>query len=57
MLKCDEKFLWNLLSLSQEGNFKAGRFALIYADEKHITSSCQIQALPVLRINFDMTGS
>ncbi|AQS59379.1 PrkA family serine protein kinase [Desulforamulus ferrireducens] len=33
MLKCDEKFLWNLLSLSQEGNFKAGRFALIYADE------------------------
>ncbi|MBO8138275.1 MAG: protein prkA, partial [Desulfotomaculum sp.] len=32
MLKCDEKFLWNLLSLSQEGNFKAGRFALIYAD-------------------------
>ena len=33
MLKCDERFLWNLLSLSQEGNFKAGRFALIYADE------------------------
>ena len=33
ILKCDEKFLWNLLSLSQEGNFKAGRFALIYADE------------------------
>ncbi|MDA8226355.1 MAG: PrkA family serine protein kinase [Desulfitobacterium hafniense] len=33
MLKCDEKFLWNLLSLSQEGNFKAGRFALISADE------------------------
>ena len=33
MLKCDEKFLWNLLSLSQEGNFKAGRFSLIYADE------------------------
>ncbi len=33
MLKCDEKFLYNLLSLSQEGNFKAGRFALIYADE------------------------
>ncbi len=32
MLKCDEKFLYNLLSLSQEGNFKAGRFALIYAD-------------------------
>jgi serine protein kinase len=33
MLKCDEKFLWHLLSLTQEGNFKAGRFALIYADE------------------------
>jgi len=33
MLKCDEKFLWHLLSLSQEGNFKAGRFALISADE------------------------
>jgi serine protein kinase len=33
MLKCDEKFLYNLLSLSQEGNFKAGRYALIYADE------------------------
>lgn len=32
MLKCDEKFLWNLLSLSQEGNFKAGRFALISGD-------------------------
>nr|WP_220127205.1 PrkA family serine protein kinase [Halobacillus locisalis] len=33
MLKCDEKFLWHLLSLTQEGNFKAGRFALISADE------------------------
>ena len=33
LLKCDEKFLWNLLSLTQEGNFKAGRFALISADE------------------------
>ena len=34
MLKCDEKFLWNLLSLTQEGNFKAGRFALDFsADE------------------------
>ena len=26
-------FLWHLLSLTQEGNFKAGRFALISADE------------------------
>lgn len=33
ILKSDEKFLWNLLSLTQEGNFKAGRFALISADE------------------------
>lgn len=33
LLKLDEKFLWNLLSLSQEGNFKAGRYALISADE------------------------
>ncbi len=33
MLKCDEKFLWHLLSLTQEGNFKAGRYALISADE------------------------
>jgi len=33
MLKCDEKFLWHLLSLTQEGNFKAGRFTLISADE------------------------
>lgn len=36
MLKCDEKFLWHLLSLTQEGNFKAGRFALISADEKAV---------------------
>lgn len=33
MLKSDEKFLWVLLSLTQEGNFKAGRFSLISADE------------------------
>lgn len=33
ILKCDEKFLWHLLSLTQEGNFKAGRFSLIHADE------------------------
>ncbi|TDA67808.1 MAG: hypothetical protein D9V47_09870 [Clostridia bacterium] len=41
MLKCDEKFLYNLLSLSQEGNFKAGRFALISADEMTVASLCQ----------------
>jgi len=38
-LKCDEKFLYHLLSLSQEGNFKAGRFALISADEMVIAHS------------------
>ena len=32
MLKSDEKFLWHLLSLTEEGNFKTGRFALISAD-------------------------
>lgn len=46
MLKCDEKFLWNLLSLTQEGNFKAGRFALISADELIIahTNEAEYQA-------------
>lgn len=39
MLKCDEKFLYHLLSLSQEGNFKAGRFALISADEMILAHS------------------
>ncbi len=33
MLKSDEKFLYNLLTLSQEQNIKTGRFAMIYADE------------------------
>ncbi|GGH84494.1 serine protein kinase [Pullulanibacillus pueri] len=33
MLKSDEKFLWHLLSLTQEGNFKIGRYSLISADE------------------------
>ncbi|GGE43736.1 protein PrkA [Pullulanibacillus camelliae] len=32
MLKADEKFLWHLLSLTQEGNFKTGRYSLISAD-------------------------
>jgi len=41
MLKADEKFLYNLLSLSQEGNFKAGRFALISADETNVYSLYQ----------------
>ncbi len=33
MLKADEKFLYVLLSLSQEQNIKTGRFSMIYADE------------------------
>ncbi len=33
MLKLDEKFLYQLLSLSQEGNFKTSRYQLISADE------------------------
>lgn len=33
MLKCDERFLYSLLTLSQEQNIKTGRFAMIYADE------------------------
>lgn len=33
ILKSDEKFLYNLLSLSQEQSIKTGRFAMIYADE------------------------
>lgn len=33
MLKSDERFLYLLLTLSQEQSIKAGRFPLIYADE------------------------
>jgi serine protein kinase len=33
MLKADERFLYVLLTLSQEKNIKTGRFSLIYADE------------------------
>ena len=33
LFKCDERFLYTLLGLSQEGYFKVGRFALISADE------------------------
>ncbi|MEE8301283.1 MAG: protein prkA, partial [Candidatus Tectomicrobia bacterium] len=33
MLKADERFLYILLTLSQEKNIKTGRFPLIYADE------------------------
>ncbi|MBI3976697.1 MAG: PrkA family serine protein kinase [Chloroflexi bacterium] len=33
MLKADEKFLYGLLTLSQEQSIKTSRFAMIYADE------------------------
>jgi len=33
MLKVDEKFLYGLLTLSQEQHIKTGRFAMLYADE------------------------
>lgn len=46
MLKLDEKFLYHLLSLSQEGNFKTGRYELISADEMIIghTNEAEYQA-------------
>src|SRR5256714_6451837 len=37
MLKTDEKFLYVLLTLSQEQNIKTGRFSMIYADEAVIS--------------------
>ena len=36
---CDEKFLYSLLTLSQEQNIKTGRFAMIYADEVILSHS------------------
>ncbi|HEV7843915.1 MAG TPA: hypothetical protein VGO69_09460 [Pyrinomonadaceae bacterium] len=39
MLKVDEKFLYSLLTLSQEQNIKTGRFAMIYADEVILSHS------------------
>lgn len=46
MLKCDEKFLYGLLTLSQEQSIKTGRFAMIYADEVIIshTNEAEYQA-------------
>jgi serine protein kinase len=37
LLKSDEKFLYGLLTLSQEQNIKTGRYAMIYADEMIIS--------------------
>src|SRR5256714_3789581 len=36
---CDEKFLYSLLTLSQEQNIKTGRFAMIYAGEVIVSHS------------------
>ncbi len=38
MLKTDERFLYVLLTLSQEQNIKTGRFSMIYADEVVVSS-------------------
>lgn len=43
ILKADEKFLWNILSLTQEGNFKAGRFSMISADEVIVAHTNEIE--------------
>lgn len=56
MLKCDEKFLWNLLSLTQEGNFKAGRFALISADETGVVRAQGTRSAPSARAG-DVIGT
>ena len=37
MLKCDERFLYSLLTLSQEQSIKTGRYAMIYADESIVS--------------------
>jgi serine protein kinase len=46
MLKVDEKFLYVLLTLSQEQNIKTGRFSMIYADEVVVshTNESEFQA-------------
>ncbi len=43
---CDEKFLYVLLTLSQEQNIKTGRFSMIYADEVVVshTNEAEYQA-------------
>ena len=46
MLKVDERFLYVLLTLSQEQNIKTGRFSMIYADEVVVshTNESEFQA-------------
>lgn len=45
MLKCDERFLYGLLTLSQEQNIKTGRYAMIYADEVIISHTNEAEYL------------
>lgn len=45
MLKSDEKFLYGLLTLSQEQNIKTGRFAMIYADEVIVSHTNEAEYL------------
>ncbi len=45
MLKSDEKFLYGLLTLSQEQNIKTGRFSMIYADEVIVSHSNEAEYL------------
>lgn len=45
MLKSDEKFLYGLLTLSQEQNIKTGRFSMIYADEVLVSHSNEAEYL------------
>ena len=46
LLKCDERFLYTLLTLAQEGRFKTGRYALMSADEVIVahTNEAEYQA-------------
>src|SRR5215212_350269 len=45
MLKADERFLYVLLTLSQEQNIKTGRFSMIYADEVVISHTNESEYL------------
>lgn len=45
MLKSDEKFLYGLLTLSQEQNIKTGRYSMIYADEVIVSHTNEAEYL------------
>src|ERR671937_1934259 len=45
MLKVDERFLYVLLTLSQEQNIKTGRFSMIYADEVVVSHTNETEYL------------